>query len=416
MQTRLPAKLLDTNAGKEADSILRSCVHCGFCTATCPTFLLTGNELDSPRGRIYLIKEFLETGKATTITQTHLDRCLSCQSCETTCPSNVQYHRLLSIGQGMLSATVKLPWLTRIRRNVLLAILGAPTLFAWLVRLGILCRKLLPASLARQLPGNNQFRASVFVGNTPARRIVLLNGCVQSSLSPDTNHAAALVLRKLGVRSSHINSESCCGAMHYHSGKQVSGLARGRQLIDQLLAQLDTGAEAIISTASGCGNFIKDYPALYANDPDYADKAQKVSAAVMDISEYLALQDLDQLNFPGNETLAFHSPCTLQHGQQLAGRTEAVLRQLGFTVPAVSNSHLCCGSAGTYSLFQPVMAKALRTEKLAALGGSQKRPIATANIGCQCHLSGGTDVPVKHWIEYVAAAVGEVKADEKVEP
>ena len=405
MQTRLPAPLLETEAGREADRILRACVHCGFCTATCPTFLLTGNELDSPRGRIYLVKEFLETGKATAITRTHLDRCLVCQGCETTCPSNVQYHRLLAIGQARLDAVTSLPLATRLRRGFLLAVLGSKRLFALLVGVGRALRFLLPASLARQLPGQAVFRNPVFPGNTPERRVVILDGCVQSSLSPDTNRAAARVLRELGIRSVPVSAESCCGAMHYHAGRQDTGEARARRLIDQLHGALDDGVEAIISTASGCGNFIKDYPALFTADPVYRDKADRVAAAVQDIGEFLARQDLAPLNFPGDRVLAFHSPCTLQHGQQLSGCTEALLERLGFTLTPVKNSHLCCGSAGTYSLFQPAMARSLRREKLAALDAGGAEAIATANIGCQCHLAGGTEKKVKHWIEFVAGAL-----------
>lgn len=407
MQTHLPAQLLATDAGQEADRILRSCVHCGFCTATCPTFLQTGNELDSPRGRIYLIKEFLETGKASQITRHHLDRCLSCQSCETTCPSSVQYHRLLSIGQNLLGKQVRLPFLTRCRHGFMLAVLGSPRLFAGLVKLGKAFAGWLPQRLARQLPGRGRFKPSVFMGNTPARRVIILNGCVQSALSPDTNHAAAIVLRELGIRASTIGAESCCGAMHYHSGKQPAGVARAKTLTDQMLAEVDAGAEAIISTASGCGNFIKDYVHVLADEAGYAEKVARLLPFVKDIGEYLATQDMAQLKFTGNGMLAWHSPCTLQHGQQLAGTTEALLKTLGFTLPAVKNSHLCCGSAGTYSLFQPEMSHSLQANKISALETTGAPRIATANIGCQCHLAAATDKPVRHWIEYVAEAMGK---------
>jgi len=402
MQTRLQPALLATDAGREADSILRSCVHCGFCTATCPTFLLTGNELDSPRGRIYLLKEYLESGKATRITRTHLDRCLVCQSCETTCPSNVQYHRLIAIGQGMLAQDVAMPLSTRIRRGFLLAILGSPGLFAVLVRLGRLLAFLLPASLARQLPEEPRFDDITADSSESTRKVVLLQGCVQPSLSPDTVNATAVVLREMDIRCVRIRHESCCGAMHYHSGHQDIGLARARRLIDQLLAELDAGAEAIISTASGCGNFIKDYGSLFAHDDPYRIKAERVVHAVRDIGEFLASEDLSALNATGSQTLAFHSPCTLQHGQQLGGVTEKLLKQLGFTLAPVSDSHLCCGSAGTYSLFQPAFAAELRRQKLQALEAGEADSIATANIGCQCHLAGGTSKQVRHWIEYVA--------------
>ena len=402
MQTRLQPALLATDAGREADSILRSCVHCGFCTATCPTFLLTGNELDSPRGRIYLLKEYLESGKATRITRTHLDRCLVCQSCETTCPSNVQYHRLIAIGQGMLAQDVAMPLSTRIRRGFLLAILGSPGLFAVLARLGRLLAFLLPASLARQLPEKPRFDDITADSSESTRKVVLLQGCVQPSLSPDTVNATAVVLREMDIRCVRIRHESCCGAMHYHSGHQDIGLARARRLIDQLLAELDAGAEAIISTASGCGNFIKDYGSLFAHDDPYRIKAERVVHAIRDIGEFLASEDLSALNATGSQTLAFHSPCTLQHGQQLGGVTEKLLKQLGFTLAPVSDSHLCCGSAGTYSLFQPAFAAELRRQKLQALEAGEADSIATANIGCQCHLAGGTSKQVRHWIEYVA--------------
>jgi len=402
MQTRLQPALLATDAGREADSILRSCVHCGFCTATCPTFLLTGNELDSPRGRIYLLKEYLESGKATRITRIHLDRCLVCQSCETTCPSNVQYHRLIAIGQGMLAQDVAMPLSTRIRRGFLLAILGSPGLFAVLVRLGRLLAFLLPASLARQLPEKPRFDDITADSSESTRKVVLLQGCVQPSLSPDTVNATAVVLREMDIRCVRIRHESCCGAMHYHSGHQDIGLARARRLIDQLLAELDAGAEAIISTASGCGNFIKDYGSLFAHDDPYRIKAERVVHAIRDIGEFLASEDLSALNATGSQTLAFHSPCTLQHGQQLGGVTEKLLKQLGFTLAPVSDSHLCCGSAGTYSLFQPAFAAELRRQKLQALEAGEADSIATANIGCQCHLAGGTSKQVRHWIEYVA--------------
>lgn len=409
MQTRLPAQLLATDAGREADSILRSCVHCGFCTATCPTFLLTGNELDSPRGRIYLLKEYLETGQATRITRTHLDRCLVCQSCETTCPSNVQYHRLLGIGQARLVKDVSLPPYDRFRQGLLLSVLGRPRLFAVLVRLGSLFRFLLPASLARQLPGKSTFGASDPAATAPARRVVLLQGCVQGSLAPDTNRAAALVLRQLGIHCVPVARESCCGAMHFHAGRQDAGLDRARQLVDQLVRELDGGAQAILSTASGCGNFIKDYQHVLAGDALYGKLAQRVVDATRDIGEYLAAQDLSGLRLSDSQVMAFHSPCTLQHGQKLTGVTENLLQRLGFTLTSVGDSHLCCGSAGTYSLFQPAMAKALRAKKLGALEAGGADAIATANIGCQCHLAGGTAKPVRHWIEYVAAALGRAR-------
>jgi len=407
MQTSLPPTLLDTPDGQQADRILRSCVHCGFCTATCPTYLETGNELDSPRGRIYLIKELLESGTATRITQIHLDRCLSCQSCETTCPSDVNYHQLLDIGRRSIGKKVKRPLSARLKRKFLLAILGSRSLFALLVSVGRAFRFLLPQSLEKQLSATgDRFPMIKQERSVQSRKVILLDGCVQSSLSPSTNKAAQMVLNRLGIESITLNYESCCGAMHYHSDQQTAGLRRARLLIDQLNEALAEGYEAIISTASGCGNFIKQYHEILGNDPQYATKTETVTSATRDIVEYLGEQDLSVLNFPGNETLAFHAPCTLQHGQKLAGHTEKLLRELGFTVPAITDAHICCGSAGTYSLFQPKMSAALRGKKLEVLGNVGAEKIATANIGCQCHLASESPRPVRHWIEYVAEALG----------
>lgn len=408
MQTRLPLKLLETPAGKEADSILRSCVHCGFCTATCPTFLETGNELDSPRGRIYLIKEALETGEVSQITRTHLDRCLSCQACETTCPSDVNYHALLNIGRAAMEDLSPEKWLAKVKRKFFLTVLDSGKLFTALVALGKVFRGFLPASLVKQLPAKTKFQVQ---GTNPAkfkRRVVLLDGCVQGSLSPDTNRAATIVLNHLGIHAISLLKESCCGAMAFHTNEQSTGLNKARKLMDQIIIELDAGAEAVISTASGCGNFIKDYGDLFQHDEEYSARAKKVVDAVNDISEFLVKEDLSSLKPSAGEPLAFHSPCTLQHGQQLAGVTEKLLVQLGFVIPTIKDSHLCCGSAGTYSLFQPEMSEILRKNKLQSLDSLELANIATANIGCQCHLSAGSNKQVRHWIEYVADAYSTV--------
>ncbi len=402
MQTNLPQTLLSTPVGKEADRILRSCVHCGFCTATCPTYLETGNELDSPRGRIYLVKELLESGTASSITRTHLDRCLSCQACETTCPSNVDYHQLLNIGRAALQATTRESWFIKIKRSLILAVLGSKKLFSFLVAVGSFFRFALPGSLARQLSAANKLPAEQVKSDTLERRVILLDGCVQSSLSPNTNYAAVRVLAKLGIGTVTIQRENCCGAMHYHSNSQAKGLAQAKRLIDQLGLALEAGAEAIVSTASGCGNFIKDYPGLFLEDEEYREKSTRVSRAAKDISEFLDGEDLGALRAATGQTLAFHSPCTLQHGQKLAGLSEKILQQLGYNIPTVNNSHLCCGSAGTYSLFQPAMAAKLRRNKLESLEEIATDAIATANIGCQCHLAAATERKVRHWIEYLA--------------
>ncbi|MBT6042410.1 MAG: glycolate oxidase subunit GlcF [Gammaproteobacteria bacterium] len=402
MQTHLPAKLLETPDGKEADRILRSCVHCGFCTATCPTFLITGNELDSPRGRIYLIKEVLETGKATQITRTHLDRCLSCQACETTCPSDVNYHSLLNIGREVIAEASPEKLGKKLKRVFLLGILGSGNAFSFLVKLGQTFRQFLPKSLTSQLPGKSLFAVTDLDPRKNNRKVVLLNGCVQSSLSPDTSLASNVVLNRLGIEALHISSESCCGAMTFHSNQQEKGLNKAKLLIDQIIKELDEGAEAVISTASGCGNFIKDYSSIFKKDNEYQAKVSRVVDAVSDISEFLVQEDLGKLKPSAGQQLAFHSPCTLQHGQQLGGVTESLLEQLGFVLPEIKNSHLCCGSAGTYSLFQPEMAKELGQNKIQSLQETGCENIATANIGCQCHLAGVSKKNIRHWIEFVA--------------
>ena len=405
MQTNLPEQLLATSSGKTADNILRSCVHCGFCTATCPTYLVTGNELDSPRGRIYLVKEILEKGVASKVTRTHLESCLSCQACETTCPSDVHYHELLNIGKNVLASTVSAPFWEQVKRKTLLAALGSKKFFSFLVRLGSVFHFILPASITRQLPLSKYVPTETTITETFQRKVVLLNGCVQNSLSPQTNEAATNILNALKIEVIELTHESCCGAMHYHSGEQVKGLVRAKKLIDQIEVALSEGAEAVISTASGCGNFIKDFETLFRDEDDYKLKVEVIKSKVLDISELLHQEDISKLNFTGGEGVAFHNPCTLQHGQKLSGVVEELLSQAGFDLNQIQDSHLCCGSAGTYSLFQPEMAKVLRDKKLANLQAGHINNIATANIGCQCHLASGTKQKVRHWIEYLAESL-----------
>ena len=399
MQTFLAADYLQTEQGREAERILRSCVHCGFCIATCPTFLLTGNELDSPRGRIYLIKQVLEGAKASETTQTHLDRCLTCQSCETTCPSGVDYHNLLDIGRRQvdreLGRSLPVTW----QRFVMRKVFTSAGLFSVLLILGRVFRPLLPSALRRMVPRRQ--RAGPRPDGQRPRRMLLLNGCVQRSLSPNTNAAAARVLDKLGIQAITLTGEGCCGAVSYHLDAQDEGLAQARHNIDLLCEQLDQGVEAIISTASGCGNFSRGYAKLFIHDKDYADKAKKVTAHLKDISEVLSGEDLTQLKPGKHPKLAFHCPCSLQHGHKLNGVVETILQKLDVTLTEVRDAHLCCGSAGTYSILQPQLANQLRYNKLAALEAGSPDAIATANIGCQAYLGAATDKPVRHWIEFV---------------
>lgn len=399
MQTFFQPEFLQTAKGGVADRILRSCVHCGFCTATCPTFLLTGNELDSPRGRIYLIKEMLEGGEAGPVTRTHLDRCLSCQSCETTCPSGVRYHTLLDIGRGQLEKQAPRSTMTGILRYFMRKLFTSSVLFASALKLGRLFRPAMPSPLKKMIPVKQD--PGIWPVIDSQRRMIVMNGCVQQTLSPSTNYAVARVLGRLGIKVSAMAGEGCCGAVSYHLNAQDEGLAQARHNIDLICEQLDQGVETIISTASGCGNFSKDYVNLFMDDGEYAGKARRVVRHLKDISEVLMTEDLAQLKPKNSPRLAFHCPCSLQHGHRLNGAVESILARLDVTLTEVRDSHLCCGSAGTYSILQPELAKQLQSDKIMALDAGNPDAIATANIGCQTYLGAATDKPVKHWIEYV---------------
>lgn len=404
MQTTLSDQARQLPRAAEAERILRSCVHCGFCNATCPTYQLLGDELDGPRGRIYLIKQVLEGQPATVKTQQHLDRCLSCRNCETTCPSGVDYHNLLDIGRALVDATVPRPLGQRLLRLGLRALVPNPQLFKALVNSGERLRPLLPQALQGKLPRRVQV-AEARPGTAHARQVLLLEGCVQPGLSPNTNAATARVLDRLGIGIRPVPQAGCCGAVDYHLDAQAAGLDRARRNIDAWWPLLENGAEAIVQTASGCGAFVKDYGHLLAHDPHYAAKAERVSAMARDLVQVLGAEPLEQLGVHGEQRLAFHCPCTLQHAQKLGGAVEAVLVRLGFNLTAVPDSHLCCGSAGTYSLTQPELARQLRDNKLSALESGQPDVIVTANIGCQTHLDGAGRTPVRHWIELVDGAL-----------
>ncbi|POF42415.1 glycolate oxidase iron-sulfur subunit [Pseudomonas laurylsulfativorans] len=404
MQTTLSefASLLPRAA--EAERILRSCVHCGFCNATCPTYQLLGDELDGPRGRIYLIKQVLEGNDVTQKTQQHLDRCLSCRNCETTCPSGVDYHNLLDIGRAVVDAAVQRPLSQRLLRKGLRTLAPNPGLFKGLVSSGQMFRALLPSNLETKLPRN----ASPAKQRPTAihdRQMLILEGCVQSSLSPNTNAAAVRVLDQLGISVTSIQQAVCCGAVDYHLDAQASGLNRARRNIDAWWPSIESGAEAIVQTASGCGAFIKEYAHLLSTDPAYAYKAKIVSSLAKDLVEVLRDEPLEQLGIKSAQRLAFHCPCTLQHAQKLGGAVEALLGRLGFNLTTVPDSHLCCGSAGTYSLTQPELSRQLRDNKLNALESGNPEVIVTANIGCQTHLDGAGRTPVRHWIELVESSL-----------
>jgi glycolate oxidase iron-sulfur subunit len=404
MQTTLSPQARLLPRAEEAESILRSCVHCGFCNATCPTYQLLGDELDGPRGRIYLIKQVLEGNEVTEKTQLHLDRCLSCRNCETTCPSGVDYHNLLDIGRAVVDAAVPRSPGQRLLREGLRKVVPNATLFKSLTQLGNTFRPLLPDSLKSKLPADiTPAKARPAVRH--ARQVLLLEGCVQPGLSPNTNAATARVLDRLGISVSPVAEAGCCGAVDYHLNAQDAGLERARRNIDAWWPGIENGALAIVQTASGCGAFVKEYAHLLSHDPAYAAKARRVSELAKDLVEVLRDEPLENLNIQGDLRLAFHCPCTLQHAQKLAGAVESVLLRLGFNLSAVPDGHLCCGSAGTYSITQPVLARQLRDNKLNALESGNPQVIATANIGCQTHLSGAGRTPVRHWIELIEEAL-----------
>jgi glycolate oxidase iron-sulfur subunit len=393
VQTELADFIRDTPEGREAEAILRKCVHCGFCTATCPSYQVLGDDLDSPRGRIYLIKRALEGAPVTERTRLHLDRCLTCRACETTCPSGVRYGHLVDIGRAVVEArTVRSPW-DRLRRGVLAFGVPRSGLFGTAVRLGRLVGKAPRARAAGAWPAPRH-----------ARRMLALRGCVQPSLAPSINAAAARVLDSVGVSLLEVRGAGCCGAVRFHLNYQEAGRDDMRALIDAwwpIVSGSET--EAIVMTASGCGATVRDYGHVLANDAQYRGKAERISSMTRDLSEVIDAQALPAGRNRGK--IAFHSPCTLQHGQQIRGKVEALLTRVGYELVSVRDAHLCCGSAGAYSLLQPAIAGELRARKLAALEEGGPQAIATANIGCLAHLQQPTATPVRHWIELVDAAL-----------
>ena len=410
MQTALAPEYQGTELGREAEAILRKCVHCGFCTATCPTYLLLGDERDSPRGRIYLIKQVLEGHAPTRETQLHLDRCLTCLNCETTCPSGVQYGHLIDIGRQVVEARVARPPAEARTRALLRRGLGSP-LFGPAMRLGQAVRGLLPATLRAKVPERRP--AGAWPRRAQARKVLLLEGCVQPSMAPGINAATARVLDAAGIECVLARGQGCCGAVKYHLADGAGGLAQMRANVDAWWPHIERGTvEAIVINASGCGAMVKDYGHLLRHEPRHAERAARVSAMARDVSELLPelVAALRGRVRPPAEVLAWHAPCTLQHGQQLRGGVEQHLGELGFKLrPAAQEAHLCCGSAGTYSVLQPELSLQLRERKLGHLLGERaaEHPAAilSANIGCITHLQAGTELPVRHWIELLDEAL-----------
>ncbi len=407
MQTSLADFIKDTPDGQEADNILRTCVHCGFCLATCPTYQLLGDELDSPRGRIYLIKQVLEGREVTAKTQVHLDRCMTCLNCQTTCPSGVEYGRLVDIGRKVVDERVQRPLVQRIMRWGLRTVLPRRALFTPLLRMGQLFRPLLPAFIKRQVPPRQPDEP--WPMGTHRRRMLVLEGCVQPAFAPRINAATARVLDRLGVTLTRAQGEGCCGALSFHLDAQEQAREQMRRNIDAWCPHLEAGVEAIVMTASGCGATVKEYGHILREDAAYADRAARVSAMTKDLGEVLAREDLKPLkseSAAAARKVAFHPPCTLQHGQKLQGVVEKILATSGFKLVPVPDGHLCCGSAGTYSILQKDLSEKTLENKLRNLHSGNPDVIATANIGCLLHLqSGGARVPVHHWIELLDSGV-----------
>lgn len=397
MKTELLPELIETPEGKEADSILRTCVHCGFCNATCPTYQLLGDEKDGPRGRIYLIKQLLEGKEATEKTQQHLDRCLTCRNCETTCPSGVKYSHLLEIGRKHIEKKVPRDFKNQAVRKLLLSVLPYEKRFTPLMRMGQLFKPLTPKVLKKKIP--KRTTKGFLPKESHSRKMIILDGCVQPAMSPDINAATARVLNKLGISLITPKKAGCCGAVSLHLSAEEAALTFMKKNIDAWWPVIESGAEAIIMTASGCGSTVKDYGYLLRNDTDYAEKAKRVSELCKDISEIMINEDISSLNINSNKPkISFHPPCTLQHGQKITGVVESILEKSGYELLPVSDSHLCCGSAGTYSVLQPEISEKLQNNKINNLLANKPEMVVTSNIGCQTHLQEVSDVPVIHWI------------------
>jgi glycolate oxidase iron-sulfur subunit len=406
MQTKLADFIRNTPEGEEADAILRACVHCGFCTATCPTYQLLGDELDGPRGRIYLMKQVLEGKEPTERTQLHLDRCLTCRNCETTCPSGVQYGRLVEIGRKVVEDRVERPLRERIVRTVLKEGVTRQWLFKPALRTGQALRSLLPHALKNKVPTRQD--AGRWPKARHARKMLMLAGCVQPGMAPNINNATARVFDKLGIQAVVAKKEGCCGAIRYHMNDHEGGLADMRRNIDAWWPHVESGADAIVMNASGCGAMVKEYGHLLRHDPDYAEKAKQVSELTRDLSELLPEFEtdlLEKLKGRLKQEVVFHPPCSLQHGIKVRGKVEDFLRKAGMTVRIPDEVHLCCGSAGTYSVLHPEYAYQLRDRKLDKLQATKPEIILSANVGCITHLQSGTGIPVMHWIELVDRAI-----------
>jgi len=402
MQTNIDDALKNTPEGLEAERILRSCVHCGFCTATCPTYRLLGDELDGPRGRIYLIKGLLEGREASDKTQMHLDRCLTCLACETSCPSGVEYGHLLDIGRQQINKKVRRALVEQFYRYLLRKIMPYPGRFVFFLGLGRGIRFILPAKFRKMIPENKHGIITKSASHKHKRKMILFAGCVQPSLSPETNYASTRLLNRLGIETIDSHGEGCCGAINHHMADDDSGLTFIKNNIDAWWPYIEEGLEAIVISASGCGAMIKDYGYILRNDTDYKAKAHQVSMMAKDIGEIIVteeIQTLKKIIKVNSRSYAFQNPCSLQHGQKIKDGTENLLKKLGYQIHNIEDANQCCGSAGTYSLLQTELSEKLQRKKISALEAVKPDVIMTANIGCQLHLQQATEIPVKHWIE-----------------
>lgn len=400
MQTSISAEFKNTPIGDEADRILRTCVHCGFCNATCPTYQILGDELDGPRGRIYLIKQMMEGEQPDANMNLHLDRCLTCRSCETTCPSGVEYSKLLEIGRSVVSKKVKRGLKERFGRNLVAWMLRNSPVFSSSLFLGRIFRPLLPQVLKDKIPYSRPPSKQQWPKSSHQRVMIALAGCAQSALSPETNRATADVLHRVGISLREVKRAGCCGAVDLHTTTEDRAREVARNLIDTWWPEVENGVEGFVMTASGCGVTVKEYPHLFKNDSEYLKKATAISDMTWDLSELLEREIDDEFKTSQvRSKVAFHSPCTLQHGQQIKGKVESILVRVGYEVVSIPDSHLCCGSAGTYSLFQPELSQTLKSNKLKAIKSVKADIVCTANIGCQSHLTVPGKTEVKHWVE-----------------
>lgn len=404
MQTNLDKRFQQDPAAEVIESILRKCVHCGFCNATCPTYQLRGDELDGPRGRIYQMKQYFEGVEANREMQLHLDRCLTCRSCETTCPSGVKYSRLLEIGREKLDAEFPRPVWQRFKLWAITWFFNSGWVFRMMFAFGQLATPVLPASLRAAIPPKQ------IPPQKPARRhqrkVLMLSGCVQPTLTPNTNAMASKLLDKMGISAIEIEDTQCCGAVGLHTSQIELGKQQARRLIDNWWPHVESGVEAIVTTATGCGITVKNYAELFRHESAYASRAEKISELACDLSELISREiDENQARTGNTKRVAFHTPCTMQHGLGLTAIVEPVLEKLGYQICRVDDAYLCCGSAGTYSILQPELSNQLRSNKQKALSVDTPDVIATANIGCQLHIANGAEVPVVHWIELVYAAL-----------